>query len=203
MNASRLASLRIVVTLVLVAGNAMPAWAQAPLLIDIEIGTGRTGRPEVVAFVQDPSGAPVTRRSVDFFLIPDFFPNAGKRLHGGHPVYLGTGTTDTVGRAAAMFTPPFTGTALIEAHVTTSAGATEAVGRADLDIVREVSPIPTSIVQPLDQIRQPLGFGVLGLVVIVWLFLGTLAIVTVRRIARLGRSPETQRSSRTVREGTV
>lgn len=182
---------------------ALPVVAQTPLKIGIEIGTGRTGLPEVVAFVHDESGAVVTRADVAFYLIPDFFPNAGKRNHGSHPVYLGTGTTDTVGRAATMFTPPFTGTAVLEAHVVTSDGATEAVGSTILDLIRDVSPIPTSIVQPLDQIRQPLGFGVLGLVVVVWVFLGSLTFLTVRRIAALGRAPDTQRSSRTVPEGTV
>ncbi len=196
---------RFVVALALAVSGAAPVLAQAPLVIDLEIGTGRTGRPEVVAFVHDAAGAPVTRASVAFTLIPDdFFPNAGKRTNGVHPVDLGTGTTDTVGRAGTMFTPPFTGTAHIEARVVTSDGTTEAVGSAELALVREVSPIPTSIVQPLDQIRQPLGFGVLGLVVVVWLFLGSLAVVTVRRIAVLGRQPaEDRRSSRTVPEGTV
>lgn len=203
MKSSRIAIRRLMVALVFAACASLPVVAQESLSIDIEIGTGRTGRPEVVAFVHDASGAAATRRSVEFFLVPDFFPNAGRRLHGGHPVYLGTGTTDTVGRAAAMFAPPFTGTAHIEAHVLTSDGATEAIGTAGLDIVREVSPIPTTIFQPLDLIRQPLGFGVLGLVVLVWLFLGTLAVLTVRRILIIGRASAEKRSSRTVPEGTV
>jgi len=176
-----------VATLALIATQLLAAAALAQPTVTVELGTGFGGTPNVLARVTDEQGSPVTRRTVEFYLMPDFFPNDGGRLHGSRPVYLGVGTTDTTGTARSGFTPPFTGTALFEARLLAGDGRTETSAQLETDIVRSLDPSPPSISKPLASIRLPLGFAILGLVAGLWLFLIIVTVTTVRTLRKLGK----------------
>jgi hypothetical protein len=172
----------------LVAVLAFASALAASPQIKLALGTGLKDRPIVIAEVLDAEGKPITQREIDFYLMADFFPNAGNRLTGVHPVFLGTGTTDVVGRAQTFYSPPYTGRAVFEARLRGEHEA--ATGRIEAGIVREENPVPGSIGHPLDAVRQPLGFTILALAVGLWLFLSVLTFTTVQRIRRLGKEVE-------------
>lgn len=167
-------------------------------VLAMELGTDRMDRPTVSATVRDEDGAPITRHRIEFYLLPEFFPNEGKRLHGSHPVLLGSGTTNTAGQAETSFTPPFTGNATFEARVLATDGTQLASGTLIANIVREASPVPTFTRQPLQEIRKPLGFAILGLVAGLWLFLGILTLITVGTIRRSGHESDASNPSHVV-----
>lgn len=158
--------------------------------VEVELGTGRGDRPVMTALVLDAEGEPMTRQEVEFYLLPEFLPNEGKRLTGSNPVFMGSGRTDVVGRASTSYTPPFTGPAVVEARVIDGSGRQLASGQLQAEFVRDFNPIPPAVSQPLDAIRAPLGFGILALGAAIWLFLLVLTFTTVRRISWLGKEVE-------------
>lgn len=166
-------------------------WVLSPGLaqptVDVELGPGFGDKPNVIAHVVDDEGQPVTRRSVEFYLLPDFFPNEDKRLHGTRPVYLGSGTTDTTGTARTGYTPPFSGPARFEARLLDEEGGTQATGSLEEEISRTTNPAPPSISKPLASVRFPLGYAILGLVTGLWVFLIGLTVTTIRTLRRLGK----------------
>lgn len=176
--------LPFVVLLALLAAMAHAA------TVEVGLDTDRRGRPVIVAQALDDEGKPLTRRTVEFYLLAEFLPNEGDRLTGSHPVYMGSGTTDVVGKASTSYTPPFTGLAVFEARIFDEDGREEARGQVRTQIVREASLVPTVASRPLDGVRTPLGFSILALGVITWLFLLALALGTIRKIARLGKEVE-------------
>ena len=161
--------------------------AAAAPTITMELGAGRMDRTEVRATVIQEDERPMTRQTVAFYLVPDFFPNQGKRLHGTHPVLLGTDTTDTTGTASQSFEPPFTGEATFEARVLDDNGRTIASHSLLAAIERTDSPAPPTVSQPLEAVRTPFGFAIIGLVAGLWLFFGVLTVGTIASIRRAGR----------------
>ena len=156
------------------------------LQVSLELGTDRRGRTTVTAEVTDAEGNGVSRREVELYLIPDFFPNAGKTLHGGHPVLLGSDTTNVAGQAEIRYSAPYTGTSTFEARVTGADGEIS-TGQLEAEIVREADPAPEPAEIPLAEVRRPLERTILAVVIAVWLFLFGLTFTTGRRIYRLGK----------------
>jgi hypothetical protein len=71
------------------------------------------------------------------------------------------------------------------------------------DVIRQGSPLSASVRQPLDEVRAHLDFGVLVLVVGVWLYLGWLTAAIVWRIRALGTETSASRPSGAARRGQV
>ena len=167
------------------------AFASAEPTIAMELGVGRMDRTEVRATITQEDGRPMTRETVAFYLVPDFFPNEGKRLNGTHPVLLGTDTTDTTGTATQAFEPPFTGDATFEARLLDDGGRAVATATLVAPIERLQSPAPATVSQPLEAVRMPFGFAIVGLVAGLWLFFGVLTFWTIASIRRAGRAEMT------------
>lgn len=168
---------------------ALASWfsfAFAAPAITMELGVGRMDRSEVRATVTQEDGRPMTRATVAFYLVPDFFPNEGKRLNGTNPVLLGTDTTDTTGAAAQSYEAPFTGEATFEARLLDETGRTVASETLVAPIERVGSPAPDTLSQPLEAVRTPFGFAIVGLVAGLWLFFGVLTVWTIAAIRRAG-----------------
>lgn len=178
-------------TLVLVALLAVAsAFAQSPQ-VTLELGRDRRDRPQLVATVVDASGAPVTRQSVAFVLLPDFFPNHGSRINGLHPVPMGDDTTNAVGKAEVLLRPPYTGTAQFEARLLDAEGRTIATGALSTEIVAEGSAMPEPIPAPLGRIRPIIESSILTVVVTVWLVLLAVFATTLISFRRTGRGDAT------------
>lgn len=186
---------QLLVGLAVLVALALVGTTLAQPQIDVELGVGRMDRTIVQATVTNPDGSAVNRRRVEFYLIADFFPNDGKRLSGMNPVYLGADTTDTVGKADTFFDPPFTGEATIEAHLIGENGRAEHVGSSLVAFERSSNPVTEEVSKPLEALRLPLGFGILALVVVVWIFMLWLSIYTVRHIEVLGKEAQAQKQA--------
>ncbi len=186
---------QLLVGLAVLVALALVGASLAQPQIAVELGVGRLDRTIVQATVTNPDGSAVNRKRVEFYLIADFFPNDGRRLSGMNPVYLGADTTDTVGKADTFFDPPFTGEATIEARLIGENGRTEHVGSAVTSFVRSSNPVTEEASKPLEAVRLPLGFGILALVVVVWIFLLWLSIYTVRHIEVLGKEAQAQKKA--------
>ena len=182
-----IALLRRATWLAVLALAGLP-WAAAAPQSSMELGVGRMDRPEVRATFTEEDGRPITRQRVAFYLVPDFFPNQGKRLNGTHPVLLGTDTTDTTGTASQAFEAPFTGDATFEARLLDENGRTVTSATIVAPIEREGSPAPETVSQPLEAVRTPFGFAIVGLVAGLWAFFAILTVWTVATIYRSGRA---------------
>jgi hypothetical protein len=156
-------------------------------LVTLELGSDRRGLPAITATVTDAAGTPLSRREVNFYFIPDFFPNAGNRLNGNWPVFLGSRTTNVVGQAQLPYDPPYTGLVEFEATVAASEGLGAGSGTMVADIVREDDPAPEPHEIPLVGIRRPLEQVILGIVIGVWLILLILTGSTMWMIHRRGK----------------
>lgn len=156
-------------------------------VVTLELSSDRRGLPALTATVTDAAGTPLSRREVDFYFIPDFFPNAGQRLNGNHPVFLGSRTTNVVGQAQLPYAPPYSGRVDFEAAVAAGEGLGAGSGRLAADIVREDDPAPEAHEIPLLEIRRPLEQVILGIVIGVWLILLVLTGSTLLTIYRRGK----------------
>lgn len=165
-----------------------PVLAQTPT-VTLELGRDRRDRPQLEATVVDPSGAPMTRQSVAFVLLPDFFPNHGSRINGLHAVPMGEDTTSAVGKAEVPLRPPYTGIAQFEARLLDAEGRTIASGTLETEIVAETSAMPEPIPAPLGSVRPVIEASILTVVIIVWLVLLTVLATTLRSF-RLGEGGE-------------
>ncbi|UCH25824.1 MAG: hypothetical protein JSV66_18180 [Trueperaceae bacterium] len=181
----RLVSVRHLTVLAL--ATIVSATLAQDLTIQMELGVDRKDRPIIITEITDAAGEPARRRQVDYYFIPDFFPNRGGRLHGSHPVYLGSATTNLIGAAEFRYTPPYSGTALFEARVEGSRDLAGGSAQLEAEVLLEESPVPELEPVPLAAIRRPLEIGILSTVIGVWLFLLLLTLTTIRRINRLGR----------------
>ena len=161
----------------LIAGG--PVLAQAPT-VSLALGRDRRDRPQLEATIVDASGAPVTRQTVAFVLLPDFFPNHGSRINGLHAVPMGEDTTSAVGKAEVPLRPPYTGIAQFEARLLDAEGRAIAAGRLETEIVAETSAMPEPIPAPLGRVRPVIETSILTVVVIVWLVLLTVFATTLR-----------------------
>ncbi len=157
------------------------------LTIDLGTAMDRRNRPVLAADVHQGDGKPVTSRAVSFYLIPDFFPNAGERLNGGHRVLLGTAKTNIAGHAETLYTAPYTGTVTIVAEVAGASGAPGGSGQAEVDLVREHALAPPWSPSPLAAVVGPFQSGVLIAVLALWVVLLGLLALTVGRVMALGR----------------
>jgi len=176
---------------ILVVGVLAALWSLSGVLAEpqltLELARDRRDRPLLVATAVDDAGAPITRHEVAFYLLPDFFPNGGKRINGMHPVLLGTDTSDAVGGADEVLEPLYTGTARFEARLLDDTGSTLATAALEAEMVRETSPMPEPIPPPLASVRRPIEISILSGVALVWLLLVVVLIVTLRSIRRFGK----------------
>lgn len=128
-------------------------------------------------------GEPLTRETVDFFVVPDFF--------GERPVPLRSALTDLEGRATITYSPSWNGTHNLTARYGGNDGYQPGVAGIEL----AVSGLPEYVATDagsLDAIRRWAAPGAVALAIAVWLVLAWIVFRVGWGISRAGRRDEEQ-----------
>ncbi|MFN8524164.1 MAG: hypothetical protein U0821_13780 [Chloroflexota bacterium] len=156
---------------------APPAGAPSKLQLAPAQPSSAKGRLTLAATLTTAEGKPLSNQSVDFYQHVD--------LLGPRESYLGSGTTDSTGRAAVSYQPSQKGQQKITARFHGAEGLAGTSASGEIQVSDVVSPFPEERL-PFAPIRGLISIGIAALTLGFWVVLIGVLLSTVLGIRAAG-----------------